>query len=112
MGRALTKGFNDDNIVKGKINGWEDWMITYPYFIELYNIEVIEGPAKNGISLLEMYRILKSDFYPSSYGLNYPFEKIRTYHYQKDKIRITKFADEYLNKELEKKFFVHGKIVI
>jgi hypothetical protein len=112
MGRAFSNGFNEINIVKNKINGWEDWMIDYPYFVELNRVEVINGPAKNGISLLEMYRKLKGNFYPSTFGIDYSFEKIRTHHYQKDKIRITKYAEEYLNNELDKKFLEHGKIMI
>jgi hypothetical protein len=112
IGRAFSNGYNENNVVKSKVNGWEDWMVDYPYFIELHNIEIIDGPAKNGISLLEMYRKLKSDFYPSTFGLDYSFEKIRTYHYQKDKIRISKYAEENLNNELDKKFLVHGKIMI
>jgi hypothetical protein len=112
VGRAFSNGYNENNIVKNKFDGWEDWMIDYPYFIELNNIEIIGGPARNGISLLEMYRKLKGNFYPSTFGLDYSFEKIRTYHYQKDKIRISKYAEEYLNNELDKKFLDHSKIMI
>jgi hypothetical protein len=112
MGRAFSSGFNKNNIVESKIKGWEDWMIDYPYFVELNNIEVIDGPTRNGISLLELLRILKGDFYPSTYGKNYSFEKVRPYYYQKDKIRITKYAEDYLNKELDKKFLEHGKIMM
>jgi len=112
MGRAFSGGFNDANIVQNKVKGWENWMVDYPYFVELNEIEVIKGPARNGISLLEMYRKLKSDFYPSTFGLDYSFEKIRTHHYQKDKIRISKYAEEYLNKELDKRFIEYGKITL
>jgi len=112
VGRAFSDGFNEKNFVKNKFDGWDDWMINYPYFIVLNNIEIIKGPTKNGISLLEMYRTLKSNFYPSTFGLNYSFEKIRTYHYQKDKIRISKYAEEYLNDELDKKFLNFGKIIM
>jgi len=112
VGRAFSSGFNENNVVKNKFEGWEEWMIDYPYFIELNSIEIINGPTKKGISLLEMYRKLKGNFYPSTFGLDYSFEKIRTYHYQKDKIRISKYAEEYLNKELDKKFLDHSKIII
>jgi hypothetical protein len=109
MGRAFSNGYNENNIANSKIDGWENWMADYPYYIELKNMEIINGPVKNGISLLEMYRKLKGNFYPSTFGLDYSFEKIRTYHYQKDKIRISKYAEEYLNKELDKKFKTYGK---
>jgi hypothetical protein len=112
MGRAFSSGFKDKNIVTNKIMGWEDWMIDYPYFVELNNIEIINGPAKYGISLLDMYRKLKGNFYPSTFGLDYSFEKIRTHHYQKDKIRISKYAEEILNNELDKKYLEYGKIEI
>ena len=109
IGRAFSSGFNPDFIVKGKFNGWESWMLDYPYFVELTNIELIKGPAKNGISLLDIYRKIKGDTYPSTYGTDIPFEKIRQYHYQKDKIRITKYAEKYIDDILESIFSVYGK---
>jgi len=84
-------------------------MIDYPYYVELHSMEILKGPAKNGISLLELYRKLKGDIYPSTYGTDIPFEKIRQYHYQKDKIRITDYAANEINKELDELFVRFGK---
>jgi len=109
IGSAYSSGFNSEFVVKGRFAGQEDWMIDYPYYVELNHVELIRGPAKNGISLLEVYRNLKGDIYPSTFGSDVQFEKIRQYHYQKDKIRITTFAENYLSEELEKKFKVFGK---
>lgn len=112
VGRGYSKGFNPDNIVKGKFNGWESWMTDYPYYVEFEELELIHGPAKNGISLLELYRIIKGDIYPSTYQTSIPFEKLRQYHYQKDKIRITKYAEEYIDKLIEERFAKYGKDII
>jgi hypothetical protein len=110
IGRAKSNGFNDQLIVnKRNFQGFEEWMIDYPYYVELHSMEILKGPAKNGISLLELYRKLKGDIYPSTYGTDIPFEKIRQYHYQKDKIRITDYAANEINKELDELFVRFGK---
>jgi hypothetical protein len=108
IGRAFSGGYTEDNVVSGRFPGWESWMNDYPYYVELNEIELIKGPARNGISLLDVYRTIRGDIYPSTFGTEVSFEKIRQYHYQKDKIRITDFAEDYLNKELEKKFAEFG----
>jgi len=109
IGRAFSSGFDPSLIVQGRFTGWESWMLDYPYYVELRDIELIKGPAKNGISLLDIYRQIKGDIYPSTFGTDIPFERIRQYHYQKDKIRITKYAEKYIDEMLEKKFIEFGK---
>jgi len=110
MARCIAEGFNKDNIIiKGNFGHWMDWMADYPYYVECRNIEVIKGPVKNGVSLLEAYRVLKGNIYPSQLNSNISFEKIKRFHHQKDKIRITKIASEYFDNELEKRFSEYGK---
>jgi len=112
VGRGFSKGFNPDNIVKSNFPGWESWMIDYPHFVEFEKLELIRGPAKNGISLLELYRTINGDIYPSTFRTSIPFEKLRQYHYQKDKIRITKYAEDYIDKIIEERFEKFGKDTI
>jgi hypothetical protein len=112
MGRCDSLGFEKENEIKGKFDGWMDWMSDYLYYIICKNMEVIKGPVKNGISLLQVYRQLKGDIYPSQLGKEISFETIRKFHYRKDRMRITDIAVDYLNKELEKKFKDHGKEVV
>lgn len=109
VGRGFSTGFNPNFVISGKFTGWESWMVNYPYYVELSQLELIKGPARNGISLLELYRNVKGNMYPSTFGTNIPFERIRQYHYQKDKIRITQYAEDYIDKLLEVKFNVFGK---
>lgn len=109
MGRCDTLGYNEKNVIEKKFDNWMQWMIEYPYFVDCKNMEIIKGPVKNGISLLDVYRELKGDIYPSQIGSDIIFEDIRKFHYQKDKMKITKKAMDFLDKELEKKFNQFGK---
>jgi len=62
--------------------------------------------------LLELYRTIKGDIYPSTYQISIPFEELRKYHNKKDKIRITKYAEEYIDKIIEERFAKYGKDII
>lgn len=108
IGRASTTGFDKNKKVDKSFVGWQDWMDNYPFYINLTKAEILEGPAKYGISLLDLYRKLKGDIFPSTFGSDVSFEIIRQYHYQKDKIRITKYAAEYIDSELDKIFSRYG----
>lgn len=108
VGRANTTGFKSSNVFDRSKKGWEYFMEIYPYYIELTNFEVISGPTKNGISLLDIYRKLKGKIYPSTFSENVTFEKIRQYHYQKDKIGITQYASNYIDSELDELFKKYG----
>jgi hypothetical protein len=109
VGRAYTTGFDKNNEMTKGMKGWKDYMSIYPYFIKLHDKEILNTPVKNGISLLDMYRQLGGKTYPSTVDKNISFEKLRTYHYQKDKIGITEYAEDYLNTELDKLFNKYGK---
>ena len=108
VGRAFTTGFDEKNKVEKSFIGWQPWMENYPFYVNLNNAEILNGPAKYGMSLLDLYRKLKGDIYPSTFGSDVSFEKIRQYHYQKDKIRITSYAAEYIDSELNKIFSNYG----
>ncbi|GMO42103.1 MAG: hypothetical protein Ta2F_18100 [Termitinemataceae bacterium] len=108
VGRGYSKGYDEKNVISGKFKGWEEFMTNYRYYIEFTDLEIMKGPVKNGISLLDVYRQLRGRTYPSSFEQDVPFEKIRTYHHQKDKIQITKVAEEYINNELDKRFAKFG----
>lgn len=112
MGRAISDNYKIENVANDKIDEWEDWMESYPYFVELRNIEIINGPVKNGISLLDMLKEVKSNTYPNTLGKDLKFDELKKRHLQKDKIRITKYAQEYLDNELNKRFEIHGKVNI
>lgn len=112
MGRCDTFGFDENNVIKSKFEGWVDWMNEYPFYISCSNMEILKGPVKNGISLLDVYRELGGDIYPSQIGSDIGFESIRKFHYQKDKMKITKKAVDYINKELEKNLFNMEKNIL
>ncbi len=113
MARCETEGFNKSNEITKRFDNWMNWMDDYPFYIICKNMEIIKGPVKNGISLLSVYRELLGKIYPSTFGnTDITFESIRKFHYQKDKLRITSIASEYINKELDKKFEQYGKIII
>lgn len=73
VGRALTTGFHESNKVTDEDINY-DWMKEYPYYIKLYNVELIEKKAKFGISrkiMLEEYPDAKKHYQQAYVELSY-----------------------------------------
>lgn len=63
VGRAIASPFGAECVIDSTSEGWESWMERYPYYIQMNSIEVLDGPVKHGISLLELYAQIKGDIY-------------------------------------------------
>ena len=112
VGRTKSKGYNSNNIVTDIDINETEWLERYPYYVELYDIELINTEIVNGISLNDIIMQLKSDLYPNTVGKNIGQEDIRKRHHQKSHIRITSFAKDILNKKLDKLFDIYGKVKV
>lgn len=111
VGYALTPGFNDANEVSSDDPSFESWMGHYRYFVELEETRFIDGPVKHGISIIELYREIGHRTYPSTFSNpSIELESLKVYHHQKDKIRITATAADYLTSKLDKLFLEFGSV--
>ncbi|PKL14702.1 MAG: hypothetical protein CVV52_00570 [Spirochaetae bacterium HGW-Spirochaetae-8] len=108
IGRTTTSGYCQDYKIMTTENHKYQFLEDYPFYVYIKDLEVINAPVKNGISLHKLYRELNGNAFPNSYGMKIPFEKLRQIHYQKDKLRITMLAVEFLDRELEKLFAKFG----
>lgn len=113
VGRAKTRGFNKENMVTRDTDFYESWMSNYPYYVEIYDVESFNGPIIEGISILDLYRDINYKTYPSTKNASrMNVEKLKIYHKQKDKIRITEAAANYIDEEIDKRIELFGKIEI
>ena len=110
VGRTKSKGYDSNNIVTDFDIRETEWLERYPYYVELYDIEIIDSEIVNGISLNDMIMQLKTDLYPNTVGQNIGQEDIRKRHHQKSHIRITSLAKDILNEKLDDLFNKYGKI--
>lgn len=109
VARARTKGFNINNFAsKGELDSI-DWLSDYPYYCELFNIEIINTEVKNCISLNSVIKEVGCDLYPNTVGKNVTIQEIKIRHHQKSHIRITNVAKDFIDykfNELKKKYGV------
>ena len=68
----------------------------WPYFIFVESFRFINTKLLDGISLFEMLREVGYNSYPGSSKRKSSFEELKRIHSQKDKLRITEEAKEYL----------------
>lgn len=112
VGRAKSHGYSADNIAGDFDKKETEWLERYPYYIELYDIEIIDSEIVNGISLNTLIMQLGTDLYPNTVGKDIKQEDIRKRHHQKSHIRITSMAKNFLDDKLESLLKKYGKRII
>lgn len=112
IGRAKSYGYSSDNIVQDSDKSQTIWLERYPYYVELYDIEIIDTKIVNGISLNTMIMQLGSDLYPGTKNKDIRKEDIRKRHHQKSHIRITSTAKTFLDDKLDSLLKEYGKMII
>lgn len=98
VGRAKTKGFNAKNVATVQDCKQFGWMQEYPYYIELYDVEVLNVEVKNCISLDKLIRELGPDLYPTTQGQTFSVPELKSRHYRKSHLRLTPAAKQYIDK--------------
>lgn len=98
VGRARTKGFQIENIASSDDKKQYIWMEEYPYYVELYDIEILDTEIINCISLDRLIRELGADLYPTTQGKKLSVAELKSRHYQKSHLRLTPSAKQYIDK--------------
>lgn len=97
VARAKTTGANRDNKADNEMLSQYPWMQRYPYYIELYSIEIINTDVQNCISLHNILMEVGCNTYPSTINKKLTHAELRTRHYQKAYLRITPTAKSYID---------------
>ena len=72
----------------------------WPYYIYFENIKYIHDEVRNCLPILELYDNVGADAFPNSVGTK---RDVHGMHYQREKLRITDKAKNYLLSELSKR---------
>ncbi|MBR1753666.1 MBL fold metallo-hydrolase [bacterium] len=102
IGRARTHGVDETNIINNEKE--------YPYYVSLYNIELIDTQIENCIPLydiIEHFEKINRNPFEDSKAKNF----YRAYAQQSYRLIIDD-AKDYINKNLEEKFASYGKKII
>lgn len=96
FGYGITRKFEESNVVPIEEQELNEDLKRWPYYIYVENLRHINGKLSKGIPLLDIYREIGHETYPSTIDKEVTFEKLKRIHGQKDKLRITNEAKEYL----------------
>ena len=108
VGRGTLKGFDERNMVKEQWIAQYDWMHYHNWYLVLKKYEVLDAARCNGLTLNKVFRAIGGDTYPTSEGEDISMKELRQKHTQKEHLRITDKAVEYINSELDKLFRTYG----
>ena len=94
-----------------------DWMKKWPNYSELLELEYLNTPAENSISLLRVLSDLGATTYPGAeeeqrQGRDLSVQELRMRHHQKSYMRITSQARDYINDLFDYLVIKHGSKII
>lgn len=109
IGYAEAIGFDENNVISKKDNKYQIWNDRFPYYIEYKKGRFLNASIENGISLIELYRELNHEVFPSTVNQpNISIENIKKRHHQKSHIQITDISKNYLINKLEHLYNIYG----
>ncbi len=111
VGRAKTKGYDPLNVTDNYLIKEHPWAIDYKYYVELYDIEIVDTKIINCISLNDIIAEVGYRLYPNTENNTAtPISSLRTRHHQKAYIAITPYAANRINTMLDILFNQYGKL--
>jgi hypothetical protein len=112
VARARTTGANRENKADKEMLKEYPWMERYPYYIDLYNVEIINTDVQNCISLHNILMEVGSNTYPSTVNKSLTHAELRTRHYQKAYLRITPTAKSYIDSKFNELVKRYGATIV
>ena len=111
VGKAKTKGYDHLNVTDDYLIKEHPWAIDYKYYVELYDIEIVDAKIINCISLNDLIAEVGYRLYPNTENNpTTPITSLRTRHHQKAYIAITPYAANRINTMLDILFNQYGKL--
>lgn len=111
VGRAKTYGADRANISDDKMRQAYSWTSDFPYYIKIYDIEIVDAPIGDCVVLLDLIQDIGANLYPSTIGEEVSIESLRARHHRKSYIHITPAASHRIDQLLEMLFQKHGKAI-
>ena len=109
VGRARTKGFDPMSTIDDAIIKEHPWAVDFPYYVELYDIEIVDTVIRNGISLHDLIAEVGYRLYPGTENdAGTSFMSLKTRHHRKSYIAITPYAASRINTMLDSLFIQYG----
>ena len=102
IGRGVLRGFKSTNYASGEWIQKVPWMEKWPWYCVIDEGEVLDTVNKNGIPLDAVLNELGSDTYVASFGKNETIAEVGSKHLQKNHIRLTGNAKDYIDKKFDK----------
>lgn len=105
VGRASTTGANRANKADAQMMSVLPWTEKFPWYVIMDDIEVLNQPIEQCISLLDLITEIGKDLYPGTAAVSHvPVDSLRTWHYRKSYIHITPAAAGRINQMLDDRF--------
>ncbi len=109
IGRTVTYGYNERNIVTEQEIAADYSRKDYPYYLEFKEGRFINTPIKTTLPLHLLYDSIGTKTYPSLVN-NSKADRasLNRVHSQKSHLKITEMAKDYLDEKLEEYFNKYG----
>ncbi len=102
IGRGVLRGFKSSNHASKEWIQKAPWMENWPWYCVIDECEILDTVNKDGIPLDSVLNELGSDTYVASYGKNESIQEVGSKHLQKNHIRLTGNAKEFIDKKFNK----------
>lgn len=100
-GRGHLMAFRDSNFSPEEWTKFYSWIPKHPWYVIIKDFEMLDTSIRNGLMLEQVISAVGTETFEASSGKNRDYEYLMHIHTQKQHMKLTEEAEEYINNQFD-----------
>ena len=107
-GRGHLCGFSEDNYSPEEWTKFYSWIPAHPWYVVIKDFEMLDAPISNGLMLEQVIKDVGTETFEASSGMDRDYDYLMHIHTQKQHMKLTKEAEDYINGKFDELIEKYG----
>lgn len=100
-GRGHLCGFSEDNYSPEEWTKFYSWIPAHPWYVVIKDFEMLDTQISNGLMLEQVIKDVGTETFEASSGMDRDYDYLMHIHTQKQHMKLTKEAEDYINEKFD-----------
>lgn len=96
-GRGHLCGFSEENYSPEEWTKFYSWIPAHPWYVVIKDFEMLDTQISNGLMLEQVIKDVGTETFEASSGMDRDYDYLMHIHTQKQHMKLTKEAEDYIN---------------
>lgn len=100
-GRGHLCGFSEDNYSPEEWTKFYSWIPAHPWYVVIKDFEMLDTQISNDLMLEQVIKDVGTETFEASSGMDRDYDYLMHIHTQKQHMKLTKEAEDYINEKFD-----------